>query len=324
MQLWYASVNFGLERIVAKILKTFGAGDISPLEGALLFRCRDEPNSKCINNLFMVLDDFSSANILDAARHIAEKIPSLRGTEIGGRTFRIVVMDCGKLRAIPPDLMGRIEKEVSRQTGLKPNRSKPDVEVWLNRRNDNSVYFMLRLRKHAAFDKALNQGELRPDIVAAMIHLANVGGDSLAVDPFGGSGAIAAMLVENGLCRKIHSGDMDSDCVALQKRRLTKAKNCTVQKWDGLKLPLETGTVDAVITDPPWGHFRQIRAEDFYPRFIAEAARILRPAGSLVFLASLPEIILPALESQGFSREHFPLKINGKDCFLFCAAKGKM
>ncbi|MCL2557536.1 MAG: RNA methyltransferase [Treponema sp.] len=317
MQLWYASVNFGLEAAAGETLKALGAGGMVLLEGALLFRARAAPETKCVNNVFAVLASFSSPSVVDAARRLTGE--RLRFPAIKGRTFRIIVMDCGKLRAIPGDIMGKIETMVARETGLAPNRAKPDVEIWLNRRNDGAVYFMLRLRKHQAFDKALRQGELRPDIVAAMIGMTKISAGAVVADPFGGSGAIAATLVEGGLCKKIYTGDINAGCVAFQKQLLNKAKNCVAQKWDALKLPLATGAIDAIITDPPWGEFKALDTTAFYDGFIREAKRVLRSGGALVFLSSAGEEAGKALDNYGFSHSRIPLKINGKNAFLFCA-----
>jgi len=317
MKLWYASVNYGLELIAGKILKTHGAKDVKTLESALTFSCQHEISVKCVNNLFIVLASYFAENVLDAAKRIPRghfQFPQLKG-----KTFRIIVMDCGKLRPIPYDVMRDMEKSVSRQTKLSVNRANPDVEIWLNRKNDNSVYFMLRVGKHRSFDKTLKKGELRPDVAEAMIHQANINTDSVVADLFGGWGAIAAALVESGRYKKIYTGDINDECVKHQKKRLHGKRNCLVQKWDARKLPLEDKSVDAIVTDPPWGEYKAIDTPRFYDEFISEVARVLRLNGSFVFLTSTQSEACRSLDRHGFSYSHVPLKIGGKDTFLFCA-----
>ena len=163
MKLWYASVNYGLELAVGEILKTHGAKNIKALDGALTFSCPHEINVKCVNNLFVILSSYFSKSITDAAKRIPGERFLFPG--LNGKTFRIIVMDCGKLRPIPFNAMNDMEKSVSRQTKLSVNRANPDMEIWLNRRNDDSVYFMLRVKKHRPFEKTLKKGELRPDVV---------------------------------------------------------------------------------------------------------------------------------------------------------------
>ena len=321
MKIWYASVNYGLEVFASKILKKHGAKNIKTLDSALTFFCPHEINVKCINNLFVVLSSYSSRNILDAAQRIPGKqflFPQLKG-----KTFRIIIMDCGKLRPIPYNTMNDMEKSVSRQTRLSVNRVNPDVEIWLNRRNDSSIYFMLRVKKHRSFDKTLKKGELRPDVVEVMIHEAKISKDSIVVDLFGGWGAIAAAVVESGRYKKVYTGDINDECVKHQKKRLHDKRNCLVQKWDARKLSLEDKSVDAIVTDPPWGEYEAIDPPQFYNEFIAEAARILRPSGSFVFLTSSQNEACQSLTRHGFSYSHVPLKIGGKNTFLFCAKHAK-
>jgi len=321
MKLWYASVNYGLELVAGKILNTHGAKNIKTLDSALTFSCPHEISIKCVNNLFMVLSSYVSKNILDAAQRVPGEqflFPRLKG-----KTFRIIVMDCGKLRPIPHNTMNDMEKSVSRQTKLSVNRANPDVEIWLNRRNDNSVYFMLRVKKHRSFDKTLKKGELRPDVVEVMIHEAKIGKNSVVADLFGGWGAIAAAVIESGRYGKVYTGDINDECVKHQKKRLHAKQNCLVQKWDARKLPLKDNTVDAIVTDPPWGEYEAIDTPQFYDEFIGEAARVLRPSGSFVFLTSTQNEACRSLNRHGFSHSHIPLKIGGKDTFLFCAKHAK-
>ncbi|MCL2194122.1 MAG: methyltransferase [Treponema sp.] len=317
MKVWYASVNYGLELATSKILKTHGAKNIKTLDSALIFSCQHEINVKCINNLFIILSSYFSENILDAAK----RIPGERFSfpQLKGKTFRIIVMDCGKLRSIPFNTMNDMEKNVSQQTRLSVNRANPDVEIWLNRRNDNSVYFMLRVRKHRSFDKTLKKGELRPDVVEVMIHEAKISKDSVVADLFGGWGAIAAAVVESGRYKKVYTGDINDECVKHQKKRLHDKRNCLVQKWDARKLPLDDKSVDAIVTDPPWGEYETMDTPQFYNEFIGEAARVLRHSGSFVFLTSTQNEACQSLDRHGFSCSHTPLKIGGKDTFLFCA-----
>ena len=316
-KLWYASVNYGLELAVGKILRTYGARNIKVLGSALVFSCPNEINIKCVNNLFVILASYSSRNILDIAKKVSGE--DFEFPRLDCKTFRVIVMDCGKLRSIPDNIMKEMEKNVSLQTKLSANRAKPDMEIWLNRRNDNSVYFMLRVRKHPPFCKTLKKGELRPDVVDVMLHEANIDKNSIIADLFGGWGAIAAAVVENNQYKKVYTGDINDECVEHQKNRFYNKRDCLVQKWDARKLPLADMSVDAIVTDPPWGEHETIDIPKLYDEFLHEAARILRCSGSLVFLTSMQSEACQSLEKHGFSYSHIPLKINGKDTFLFCA-----
>jgi len=315
---WYASVNHGLEPIIGEILKDGGARHIKIMDSAITFSSAAEIKSRCINNLFAVLSSFMSESILDAAKKISRM--NFNAPECGQKTFRVIIMDCGKLRAIPGSLMTDIERNVSRQTGLSADRANPGAEIWLNRRNDKTTYFMVRAHKHAPFEKTLKQGELRPDVAAVMVYRARIGKQSAVADMFGGWGGITAALIETGRYGKIYTGDINHECVRYQQERFRNKRGCIVQKWDALALPLADRSIDSVITDPPWGEYEDISLTAFYNGFIKEAARVLRPGGSLIFLTSAYAQACRALSDCNFSFDAAPLKINGKNAFLFVCA----
>jgi len=296
------------------------------LDSAVLFSRDKQIDIKCINNLFSVVSSFyfyNSENIGAAAKKLL-KMP-LRFPEIKGGSFRIIIMDCGKLRAVDNKIMNTIEKRISFQTGLLPNRANPDTEIWLNRRNNGMTYFMVRIKKHSSmksYDSKLKKGELRPDIADVMIHKAKIGKQSIVADIFGGWGAIAAAVTENGEYKKVYTGDIDCEYVEYQKVRLHNKRDCIVQKWNAFMLPLEDSSVDSVITDPPWGEYEKIGdIAGFYDGFIGETLRVLRNGGTFVFLSSAHDYAKKALEKYNFDYYDIPLKINGKDTFLFCAEK---
>jgi len=317
MTKWYASVNYGLEAIAGEIIKAHGAKNIKLLDSAVIFSCVHEINIKCINNLFIILSEMHSKSIAEAAKKVSRHSYSF--PILNGKSFRVIVMESGKLCAISPNVMKDIEKNISYHTQLTPNRAKPDIEIWLNRRNDGQTFFMVRVKKHRSFDKTLKRGELRPDIVDIMLHKAKISKQSVVVDMFGGWGAIAAAVAKSGRYQKIYTGDINDECVKYQQERLKNVQNCIVQKWDAHNLPLEDTSIDAIITDPPWGEFEKINIRQFYDNFIREAFRVLRPGGSLVFLSSAYEEACSALDKYGFVSSAIPLKINGKDTHLFCA-----
>jgi len=321
MKTWYASVNHGLEVFAAEILEDKNAENIRVMDSAVTFSCEGEINTPCINNLFLVLQSFHSDSVLNAVKMIPRI--ALNPSIMKGGSFRIVIMDSGKLRAIPYDVMADSERNISRRTGLSINRANPDTEVWLNRRNDGTTYFMVRINKHAAFDKTLKQGELRPDVAAVMLYKAKTGRRSVVADMFGGWGGIAAAVIESGLYDKIYAGDISSECVRYLKARFTGKRGCVVQKWDALALPLADMSVDSVITDPPWGEYERINAAPFYNAFIKEAGRVLRPGGSLVFLTSAQPYASQSLSDHGFIFTDSPIKINGRNAYLFSGVKQK-
>lgn len=313
---WYASVTYGLEKPAADILGTLGAKNIRVINSAVVFSHDEEVVCKCVNNLFLILDNFKTDSITQIAGRLCSR--EYKWPKLQGKTFRVIYMDKGKLRSVPESVMTRLERLIINQSGLKPRREKPDIEIWINKLNDNQVFFMVRMKKHASFDKTLKKGELRPDIVEIMISLASQGEHKVLIDPFGGSGAIANALACIYQNADIYTGDIEADCVQYMKNRLDGFRNVTVKQWDALNLPFGDGSADAVITDPPWGEYKET-TEGFAGLFINEMHRLLKPGAKLVFLSSDTDNIEKALTS--FRYETFQTSIGGKKASLYSCVK---
>ena len=61
---------------------------------------------------------------------------------------------------------------------------------------------------------------------------------------------------------------------------------------DATHLPLADGSVDAIVTDMPFGKKHAKRSSrTLYPRVFAECKRVLRPGGALVVLTTLKSLV---------------------------------
>lgn len=84
-------------------------------------------------------------------------------------------------------------------------------------------------------------------------------------------------------------------------------------------------SVDAIVTDPPWGHFSKIEdgIEPLYARVGSAAAGWLRPGGAIVVLTGAPESSVRALLERGelaLERDH-PVLVNGRKARVIRARK---
>lgn len=314
---WYASVNYGLEKIVSGCLSSLGAENIKTMESAVVFEHAECFDLKCVNNVFSVITSFNSANVVNAAKSLSKRI--YPWPVLPGQTFRVIIMDCGKLVSIPEPVLLSLEKNISQQTKRKPHRAKPDIEIWLNRLHTNETYYMVRTKKHASFDKTLQKGELKPDIVDIMLRLIPDNIQGVLLDPFGGSGAIANGALSFNQFNTIHTGDIDEKCVAYQKSRFSGHSKIHVDKLDARNLPFENQSIDSIVTDPPWGNFEHIDIGPLYDDFINECRRLLKSTGALVLLTSQTDKTTDLLLKSFFSFQKHDLKINGKETSLFVA-----
>jgi len=317
---WYAGVNYGFEKIICDEIRKRGGRITETLDGAVVFSSRERLDLRCFVNLFIVISEFVSGDIADAVKRIPE-LNAVYPNINDGASFRLIIMERGRLRSAPEYALRAAERHISRKTGMRVCRANPDVEIWLNRRGDKHTHLLERAGKRADRGKTLRKGELRPDIAETMIIKADLKKNCVVADFFGGWGAVAAEMIERGGYDKIFTGDIEDKCVDYQKARFKNARGCFVQKWDACSVPLDCRSVDAVITDPPWGEFSAVNIEKLYDGFVKEAVRVLRPGGSLVFLSSEQDISKRVLEKYGLPYDMTPTKINGKTAYLFSAVK---
>lgn len=243
------------------------------------------------------------------------------------RTFRLVTSRENRLTAVDPALRARLEQRISRASGLRVDRGRPDTEFWVLSRREGTCWFLKRLTRHAAYDKLLAPGELHPEICWLMAFLSEPRHTDTVLDPFCGSGAIPAQRIKRFPYARLLAFDSDPACVARTRQRLPRRPEITVERRDALKLSetLSPESVDAVITDPPWGLYQALDRplEDFYRESLTQLAPVLKPGGRLVWLTAGKAEFQAALAAcPGFSlREEHGLLVSGKKCGLYLAVK---
>jgi tRNA (guanine6-N2)-methyltransferase len=140
-------------------------------------------------------------------------------------------------------------------------------------------------------------GSLKPSVAAAMLRLGRVDAGTRLLDPFCGAGTI---LVEAALAGA-HSagGDIDAEAVETATANARAAGvDAMIRVWDARSLPLAGGSIDAIVSNPPWG--RQIASgmslTALYRDSLSEMQRVLAEHGRIVLLVGEPTLVhAPAL-----------------------------
>ncbi|OPY45404.1 MAG: tRNA (guanine(10)-N2)-dimethyltransferase [Methanosaeta sp. PtaU1.Bin028] len=141
-------------------------------------------------------------------------------------------------------------------------------------------------------------GVLMPRMARALVNLTCVRPGERLLDPFSGT---AGILVEAGL--------IGTRCVGLDvQMKIVRGSlanidgiECSLLAGDARRLPFRDASVQAVVTDPPYGRSAAIRAasrDELLARSFEEMARVLQPGRRAVVVADHP--IDDLLASAGF------------------------
>ncbi|MCI8441505.1 MAG: methyltransferase domain-containing protein [Provencibacterium sp.] len=218
------------------------------------------------------------------------------------------------------------EKQVAQQSRLRLDRVNPQTEIWYIIRSEGAGFCGQLLHKREATEKNLNKGELRPELAYLLCSCAHLSAGMLVCDPFCGYGAIPRQLLTGFSIRRVLASDSDPQKIqALKKGELArKFPGLSLQTADVRQLSgLAEGSLDAVITDPPWGYYEQIAdMEGFYREMLQELYRVLKPGGTLILLSARKAEFAGALENSGIRcRQRIDTLVNGKKAGVFCCVR---
>ena len=342
MALYYSTFISGLLKPVREALQQSlpHARIHLELDGLLLYESASQTRElqalPFVSNTFAVVKTFPQntgrslaemAKLVTKDRSLRVAMPRVAGKRVG--TFRVVTSLANQLVSISPAIMNDLEERIEQDAGARSNRAKPDTELWLLQRSEGYGFFSVRLSQHRSIDKALEKGELRPDLAYLLCHMSKPVAGELFLDPFCGSGSIPIQRTRfaTGL---IFASDADCDKTTRLKSRVRDNrlnKKIVVRCEDALNLDrYEDGSIHAIVTDPPWGHFQQLKLplRDFYERMVKEFVRILRCRGKLIVLTGEPEIFLACLPERALLLElsgRFDILVSGKKATVFSLVK---
>ncbi|GAB7042981.1 MULTISPECIES: methyltransferase domain-containing protein [Catenuloplanes] len=166
-----------------------------------------------------------------------------------------------------------------------------------------------------SYKQASTPGTLHPPLAAAMALLADIRPADTVLDPCCGTGTI--LIEAAGLVPGARLIGMDHDPRALAAATANAALTETDATWlrgDAARLPIGTGRIDRVVSNPPWD--RQVPARGTLAgrptRLYREIRRVLPAGGRAVLLLHEAEEQLTAVKAAELRvREVRPLSLFG-------------
>jgi 23S rRNA G2445 N2-methylase RlmL len=178
----------------------------------------------------------------------------------------------------------------------RPAEENAAIEFWLTIQGATAfcgVRLSDRAMRHRTWKLEHRPASLRPTVAAAMVRLADIRPRQIVLDPMCGAGTILAEHLVSaqqfrGVQAQAWGGDCDLGAVRAAAANLSKLGHPMLGRWDARRLPLAQGSVDRVVSNPPFG--KQLASPEeigpLYRDMILEYNRVLRPGGMAVLLAS--------------------------------------
>jgi tRNA G10 N-methylase Trm11 len=336
--LFYAPFVSGMQKVAETIVRD-RLPDVTIqklLDGAIVFETQcgyDKLNFFCFNNIFAVIsiierpypDTALESHMKALCRSGTNTVISENNKKI--RSFRVITSFENRLVPVNEKVRKDTERYIAEQSGMEVDRTKPDTEVWFLYRNEGFSVCMKRLTKHASFEKSLHPGELIPQLAYMLCRLSRPRPGETVLDPFCGYGSIPEQRLKHFPQAHVYASDIDDTALAFSRNKITGTlrESAHFRKADIYDLPsfIPKESVDAIITDPPWGMYDRITIGQFYEDMIGIFAELLKGGGvAVVLTAKKDELIAGVEKSVKFEiAETMSILVSGRKAGVFVLKK---
>jgi tRNA G10 N-methylase Trm11 len=292
-------------------------------DSAMILETSASPNKVAaisyMKNAFVVVADTGRGSVDKGVLQLSRVISTKQFPKLSGQTgrFRIMVHVDGTLTPVEPLAKGALEKAVMQRTGARVEPRGQCQEYWVvGRQGMRELLFCARLPKAQRPAKA--KGAVSHELSAMLVAASLPTPQDVFLDPFAGSGAFITARLEQPLKQAWYVDHGLARYRSTLARQLTDNKRVRLVAEDALTLPsLADGSVDVIVTDPPWGEHEVVKQPyEQFARDIADSfARVLHPVrGRYVLLVNRrnASVFGDALAAAGLSADtEHKILVNG-------------
>lgn len=267
-------------------------------DGLIAFSCDATWNQiskvRYLNNSYLELSEYDSSSfelfgqqILTYLRDYGRQTWDLM-VKVSGKqklSYRMMFYDRNQPVSLSKNQLEMAERFIS--DGELVDRTHPGMEISALLRSEGKGYLGIRLTYHPDFKTILQPGELRPEIAEIMVRLSDPNASEVVLDPFAGFGAIVAARHGHPYS-KILASDVNEAKLSHLKSRFGSDRQILLRLGEASDMNwIKSGSVDKIITDPPWGNFDQsVDTAKLYPVILNEFKRVLTDSGEIILLAA--------------------------------------
>ena len=282
MRRFFATFPAGTYDIIARDLKRFKMSELV---------MREHDDSSLVFDTALTDERIIEVRYFTNAYRVLDRVSDLDSSSLTGRFYQLTYLKNGQPEQLADSERDSIERDIGSTFHLIKDAHKSRNNFVVVERESGARFLTLRLSRAKFKRDDLEPGELRPELAHILCVAARLSASHTVVDPFAGHGAIALEAVRGFGCRTVYASDIELDPARRQHDSIHW------QTADARSLTfLDDDSVDRIVTDPPWGHYRdQERATesgspvDLYADFAGEALRVLRRDGLLIMLTGFAD-----------------------------------
>ena len=321
MNTYFVTFPSGISKLVLEILNkdkkikvTHISDGIAEIQSS--YRYQRFLNYRFITNIYISLGRSKfGKSIEDTIKKFKYELRPF-GHNLTNRKFKVRVSMKGKTVSFNKKILFHIEQKIKKFYRLYLDTESKANEFWFYIRENNEVFFGMKVTHNKKENKERQKGELRVEIASLMSRIVSRK-NSVVIDPFAGYGSIVSELKKMSFVDKCFCNDIDKNQVNYLKKRFKSDKKVVISNLDYKVLEFEK-EINYIVTDPPWRIYD--KAID-YKKVIGTFSKWLKEDGAIVLLVSEENLsnLYKGLNENNFKYKSFNVLVGGNKSSIVIA-----